>query len=179
MLWELITWSLKEDASIFYHILSTNFLRKCIDISPESLYVNIGLSGHMTVSRGWLAFCTFTWLSSLYRKVLNLKKNFPVFFAPRAQKSCRCWCCWWWWWRPFNRGLNVVWSFKLKQSLTTLTNFAKEPDINIHKLRLFYHLYNLQLFKGDVCDKVDFGFIVCESFPLHWLECNFHAFDSL
>ena len=95
-------------------------------------------------------------------KSTKLKKNFPVFFAPRAQKSC----CFWWWRRSFNRGLNVVWYFKLVQSLTTLTNFAKEPDINSHKSRLFYHLFNLQLFEDGVCDKVDFALIVCESFPL-------------
>ena len=60
MLWELITWSLKENASIFCHILSTNFLKEMydiIDISLEILYVNIGawgviISGHVAVSRG-------------------------------------------------------------------------------------------------------------------------------
>ena len=76
-------------------------------------------------------------------KSTKLKKNFPVFFAPRAQKSC----CFWWWRRSFNRGLNVVWYFKLVQSLTTWTNFAKEPDINSHKSRLFYHLFKINFLR--------------------------------
>ena len=32
----------RENALIFYQILSTNSLRKCIEISLENLYVDIG-----------------------------------------------------------------------------------------------------------------------------------------
>ena len=41
-LWELIKWSQREKSLIFYQILSTNSLRKCIEISLENLYVDIG-----------------------------------------------------------------------------------------------------------------------------------------
>ena len=37
-LWELIKWSWK----IFYQIFSANSLRKCIELSTENLYVDIG-----------------------------------------------------------------------------------------------------------------------------------------
>ena len=35
---------LRENALIFYQILSTNSLRKCTEISLENLYVDIGAS---------------------------------------------------------------------------------------------------------------------------------------
>ena len=41
-LWELIKWSQSEKSLIFYQILSTNSIRKCIEISLENLYVDIG-----------------------------------------------------------------------------------------------------------------------------------------
>ena len=41
-LWELIIDHLRENALIFYQILSTYSLRKCIEISLENLYVDIG-----------------------------------------------------------------------------------------------------------------------------------------
>ena len=41
-LWELIKWSPRINALIFYQILSTHSLRKCIEISLENLYVVIG-----------------------------------------------------------------------------------------------------------------------------------------
>ena len=41
-LWELIKWSPKKNALIFYQILSTHSLRKCMEISLENLYVDTG-----------------------------------------------------------------------------------------------------------------------------------------
>ena len=41
-LWEFIKWSQREKSLIFYQILSTNSLRKCIETSLENLYVDIG-----------------------------------------------------------------------------------------------------------------------------------------
>ena len=41
-LWELIKWSPKKNALIFYQILSTHSLGKCMEISLENLYVDTG-----------------------------------------------------------------------------------------------------------------------------------------
>ena len=41
-LWELTKWSQIEKYLICYQILSTNSLRKCMEISLENLYVDIG-----------------------------------------------------------------------------------------------------------------------------------------
>ena len=40
-LWESVKWSLRENALIFYQILSTTSLKKCIEISLENCYVAI------------------------------------------------------------------------------------------------------------------------------------------
>ena len=39
---ELINWLQRDQSLIFYQILSTNFFRKCMEISLENLYVDIG-----------------------------------------------------------------------------------------------------------------------------------------
>ena len=44
-LWELVKWSAKRKCLIFYQILSTYSLRKCVKISLENLYMDIGLKG--------------------------------------------------------------------------------------------------------------------------------------
>ena len=44
-LWELIKWSQREKSLIFYQFLPTNSVRKCIEISLENLFVDIGLKG--------------------------------------------------------------------------------------------------------------------------------------
>ena len=41
-LWELTKWSQIEKYLIFYQILLTNSSRKCMEISLENLYVDIG-----------------------------------------------------------------------------------------------------------------------------------------
>ena len=41
-LWELIKWSPERNALIYHQILSTNSLRKCMEISLENLYVDSG-----------------------------------------------------------------------------------------------------------------------------------------
>ena len=41
-LWEVIKWSLKRKCFVCYQILSTSSLRKCMEISLENLYVDIG-----------------------------------------------------------------------------------------------------------------------------------------
>ena len=42
MSWELIKWSPKRKCLIFYQILSTNSLAKCMEISLKNLYGDIG-----------------------------------------------------------------------------------------------------------------------------------------
>ena len=71
-LWKLIKWSWREKSLIFYQILSTNFLRKCMKISLENLYVDIAVWRVKEVcmlcglGESWLysivLYCFYWWL---------------------------------------------------------------------------------------------------------------------
>ena len=79
----------RENALIFFQILSTSFLRKCVDISLENLYVDIGdlrvkgkqlMKAAFTSSRDRVFF---TWrkhhgLSVCYLKSQTLCSNIPT-----------------------------------------------------------------------------------------------------
>ena len=59
-IYKMITQEKMPSSLIYYQILSTHSLRKCIGISLENLYVDtgayLGLSGPLPVPRGWLLY---------------------------------------------------------------------------------------------------------------------------
>ena len=72
-LWELIKWSPERNALIYHQILSTNSLRKCMEISWRICMWILGLKGliytdtfcgplSVRINRLWLYLCRYWWV---------------------------------------------------------------------------------------------------------------------
>ena len=65
---------------IFYQILSTNSLRKCMEISLENLYVDIGAKKVKNESTSTRSNFDFQWTKLLHQNYLKHIAFFATFF---------------------------------------------------------------------------------------------------